>query len=90
MSVTTVRLGQEVEAELDALADKLQRSRSWLINLALKEFLERQQVEQQRWQETLSAIDSVAAGQVVSGEAVHAWLRSWGTPDESAPPAIGQ
>ncbi len=90
MSVTTVRLGQGVEETLDVLSDKLQRSKSWLINQALKEFIERQELEQIRWQETLDAMESIANGQVISGDAVHAWLRSWGTKDEVAPPRVGQ
>ncbi len=90
MSVTTVRLGQGVEEDLDVLAEKLQRSRSWLINQALREFIERQELEQLRWQETMQAIDSVTRGEVVSGEAVHTWLKSWGTEAEIDPPKVGQ
>lgn len=90
MSVTTVRLGQDIEETLDALAGKLQRTKSWLINQALREFIDRQELEQLRWQETLAAMESVAKGQVVTGEAVHAWLRSWGATKELAPPRVGQ
>ncbi|MEO6698408.1 MAG: ribbon-helix-helix protein, CopG family [Paraperlucidibaca sp.] len=90
MSVTTVRLQPEVEENLSAMASTLQRSKSWLINQALKEFIERQTLEQSRWQETLSAMESVAQGKVVSGAATHAWLKSWGSTDEAQPPTIGQ
>ena len=31
----------------------------------------------------------LAAGRVVSHEAVKAWLLSWGTPSELPPPALG-
>ena len=90
MSVTTVRLQPEVETGLDAMAEKLHRSKSWLINQALKEFIGRQELEQTRWKETLQAMESVAQGKVVSGEAVHTWLQSWGGPDELQPPKAGQ
>ena len=90
MSVTTVRLQPEVEEGLEAMAGKLHRTKSWLINQALREFLERQEQEQVRWQETLQAMESVAQGKVTSGEAVHAWLRSWGSADELAPPKAGE
>jgi len=90
MSVTTVRLQPEVEAGLESVADQLQRTKSWVINQAIREYLERQQLEQTRWQETLEAMDSVAQGKVVSGDAVHAWLRSWGSADELPPPKVGQ
>lgn len=90
MSVTTVRLQPEVEENLNAMAGKLQRSKSWVINQALSEFFERQMLEQSRWQETLKAMESVAQGNVVSGEAVHTWLQSWGSPNELQPPKAGQ
>ena len=89
MSVTTVRLQPDVEEGLEAMAGKLHRTRNWLINQAVREFIQRQEQDQARWQETLEAMESVAQGKVVSGEAVHAWLRSWGGTDELAPPKLG-
>jgi predicted transcriptional regulator len=86
MSVTTVRLQPEVEQGLEALAGKLQRSKSWLINQALREYMAREAVEQTRWQQTLEALDTVAEGRAVSGENVHAWLRGWGSADEQPAP----
>ena len=88
MSVTTVRLQPEVEESLQTMASSLQRSKSWLINQALKEFIERQSLEQEQWQQTLEAMESVAQGRVVSGESVHAWMKSWGTDDELPAPII--
>jgi predicted transcriptional regulator len=86
MSVTTVRLQPEVESDLEAMADKLQRSKNWLINQAIREFVARQALEHSRWKETLAAMESVAQGQVVSDEAVHAWLETWGSAEELPPP----
>lgn len=90
MTVTTVRLQPEVESGLDTLTAKLHRSRNWLINQAVREFVARQEQGQARWQDTLMAMESVTRGQVVSGQAVHEWLGSWGTADELAPPKAGQ
>ncbi|WP_062064108.1 CopG family ribbon-helix-helix protein [Cellvibrio sp. OA-2007] len=90
MSITSVRLQPEVEQGLEAMAISQERSKSWLINQALKEYIERQTQEKTRWQETLHAMDSVAKGQVVSGEAVQLWLESWGKDDEKSPPQVGQ
>jgi len=88
MSVTTVRLQPEVESGLDAMADKLQRSKNWLVNQAIREFVVRQELAQARWSETLSAMESAAHGKVVAGADVHAWLTSWGTADELPPPTV--
>jgi predicted transcriptional regulator len=90
MSVTTVRLQPEVEESLEAMSGKMHRTKSWLINQALREFIQRQEQEQVRWQETLQAMESVAQGKVISGEAVHTWLRSWGDPNELPPPKVGR
>jgi predicted transcriptional regulator len=86
MSVTTVRLQPEIEQSLQAMTTSLQRSKSWLINQALKEYIERQNSEQDRWLQTLQAMESVAQGNVASGESVHSWLRSWGSDNELPPP----
>jgi predicted transcriptional regulator len=90
MTVTTVRLQPEVEEGLEEIAGKLNRTKSWVINQALREFLEKQDLDQERWNETLEAMEAVAQGRVVSGEAVHAWLASWGDADELPPPKVGQ
>jgi predicted transcriptional regulator len=86
MRTTTVRLQPEVEKSLEALAGKLKRSKSWIINAALREFLRRSELEDTRWRQTLQAMESVAQGKAVAGDDVHAWLQSWGTPEEQPPP----
>lgn len=89
MGVTTIRLQPEAESGLEAMSDRLQRSKNWLVNQAILEFVARQELEQSRWKETLTAMESVANGKVVSGQAVHSWLESWGTSNELSPPAGG-
>lgn len=90
MSVTTVRLPEEVEQHLEALATRLHRSKSWVINQALTEYMERRELEQERWQQTLTAMESAAQGKVVAGDEVHRWLKSWGTDHEHTPPGSNQ
>jgi len=90
MGVTSIRLQPEVESDLEAMAGKLHRSKNWLINEAIREYVARQALEQARWKATLGAIESVAQGKVVPGDSVHAWLRSWGQPDELPPPGAAQ
>ena len=90
MGITSVRLQPELEERLATAAGNLHRSKSWIINQAVREFLEKQQLEQQRWQETLEAIASVERGDTVSASAVHAWLGSWGTDDELPVPKAEQ
>jgi predicted transcriptional regulator len=88
MGVTSVRLQPEIESPLDALSKKLDRSKSYLINQAIKEFLARKPLEEQRWVETLEAIDSVKTGKLIEEKEVNDWLKSWGTDNELKPPNV--
>ncbi len=88
MSVTSIRLKAELEGSLETLAEKLQRSKNWLINQAIKEFIEKNDQEAKRWQDTLIAINSVNNGQTVSADKVQDWLESWGDENELKSPNL--
>ncbi len=90
MSVTTVRLQTEVEHHLETIAGRLNRSKGWVINQALSEYIEKQQREQERWQQTLEAMESAAQGKLVDASDAHDWLRSWGTDSEQEAPRSGK
>jgi predicted transcriptional regulator len=55
-----------------------------------RQYLERQQQEKLRWEETLQAIESAAMGRIISSEAVHGWLHSWGSEKETDPPCANR
>ena len=86
MSITSIRIAKDVEKPLEALSKKLDRSKNYLINQAIKEFVARQSLEDSRWQDTLEALESIKAGKSISEEDVNAWLNSWGTNDRKSPP----
>ena len=88
MSVTSIRLQEDLEKLLEQASNRLHRSKNWMINQALREYLERDRREQQRWRETVAALKSASEGKLVGAERVHAWLESWGKDDELAPPKI--
>lgn len=88
MGVTSVRLQPEIENPLEKLAKKLDRSKNYLINQAIKEFLARETLEEKRWTETLEAIESVKSNRLVEEKDVNAWLESWGTANELKPPKV--
>lgn len=89
MNATTVRLRPEIEKGLDEMAASTRRTKSWLINEALGDYLARKESGQARWEETLQAVASVAQGHVASGKDVHAWLQTWGKNNEIKPPKAG-
>lgn len=90
MSVTTVRLQAEVEQDLEQIASRLNRSKGWVINQSLSEYIAKQQLEQERWKQTLEAVESAAQGKVVDASEVHDWLKSWGTENEQDAPRSGK
>ncbi|PKY09915.1 transcriptional regulator [Acidithiobacillus marinus] len=86
MSVTSVRIADDVEKPLELLSKKLDRSKNYIINQAIKEFLARQSLEDSRWQDTLEALETIKAGKSIDEEGVNAWLNSWGTNNRKSPP----
>lgn len=86
MSITSIRLTADIDKPLESLAKKLDRSKNYLINQAIKEFLARQSLEEARWHDTVVALESITAGKAVDEDDVNAWLNSWGTDDRIAPP----
>jgi predicted transcriptional regulator len=88
MGVTSVRLNSDIEAPLENLAQRLDRSKNYLINQAIKEFVARQAMEDSRWEDTLKALDSVKEGKVINESEVISWLKTWGTDTESSPPTV--
>lgn len=86
MSITSIRLADDLEKPLESLASKLDRSKNYLINQAIKEFLARQSLEESRWADTLEALESIKSGNAIAEADVNAWLNSWGTGDRKEPP----
>ena len=86
MGVTSVRLNADVEAPLETLAQRLDRSKNYLINQAIKEFVARQAMDDVRWEDTLKALASIKEGKAIEELEVVSWLKSWGTDGESPAP----
>jgi predicted transcriptional regulator len=86
MGITSVRLSPELEEKLAAVAERARRTKSWIINEAVRDYLGRLGEDEKRWQETLEALASVRAGRVVEGDDVMEWIASWGKKAEKKPP----
>ncbi len=86
MAITSIRLNKDIEAPLEQLAKKLDRSKNYLVNQAIKEFVLRQSMEELRWSETVEALESVKAGRLVDSKEVLEWLKSWGSEESKSPP----
>jgi len=90
MNSTSIELQPDIEKGLVALAEKLHQSKDWIANEAIREYISQKSLEVTRWQETLAALEMIEQGNVVSGDAVHEWMRSWGSENELEPPSVGQ
>lgn len=88
MSTTSFRVDDDLQEKLDATAARLQRSKGWIINDALRRYIEREERKQQILQETEEAIADIQADRVVSGEEVMRWLETWGADNEIKAPKV--
>ena len=87
MSITSIRLNEDIEKPLENLALKLDRSKNYIINQAIREFIAKQSMEESRWADTLVALESVKNGTLIDEKDVNAWLNSWGTGKEKPMPS---
>jgi predicted transcriptional regulator len=78
-----IRVPSSLVAELDKLAKAVNRSRAWIGEEALRQY-----VQVQRWHvsEIEAGLDDLEEGRVVPHAEMVEWLNSWGKPDEKKPP----
>lgn len=86
MGVTSVRLTDELQTRLEETAERLRRSKGWVISEALAEFVEKEERTLARLERTKIALEQVEAGQVIDGNEVMDWIQSWGSSKEKRPP----
>ena len=86
MSMTSVRLSDEIVEPLNQLSRVLDRSKNHIINQAIKDYLLKHSEEMQHWEETVEALKSVKNGDTVDGDSVLEWLESWGSDQEKDAP----
>ena len=88
MTTTSFRLDDDLESKLNSIAKNLSRSKSWIINDALRLYIAREEKKQQMLRETEEALADLETGRVVSGEEVMKWLETWGTDSETKAPKL--
>lgn len=86
MGMTSVRMPDDLLSQLEQTAKRLERSKGWLINSAVKDYLQREVRQSQMLEDTLEALNDIKAGRVVDGKEMLNWLDSWGSDTEKAPP----
>ena len=86
MGVTSVRLTDELQSQLEETAERLRRSKGWVISEALNEFIAKEERALNRLERSRKALDQIEVEQVVDGDEVMTWIASWGSDKESSPP----
>lgn len=71
--VLTAHVSQQLAREVDALAERLDRPRGWVMKEALSLFVD---LEKKRHQLTLEALADVEAGETVDHSQVETWTRA--------------
>ncbi len=74
--VITAHIPVSLADKVDQMADRLERSRGWIMKQALSAWVAQ---EEERDRLTREAIADVDAGDVISHQAVQAWADSLGT-----------
>jgi len=83
-----VRLDEQLEQRLNALAEKTNRSKNYLAQEALECYLRQEEVREYEKQEALARWEHYRkTGETVSNDVMAEWLDSWGT-EQEAPCAV--
>lgn len=83
--VMTTHLPVEMAEKVGELANRLERSRGWIIKQALADWID---IEEERYRLTLEGLADVDAGRLVEHDAVMAWMDSFGTDHELPDPTL--
>ncbi|MEH6548866.1 MAG: ribbon-helix-helix protein, CopG family [Pseudomonadales bacterium] len=83
-----VRLDEQLEKRLNALAAKTHRSKSFLAKEALIRYIEEEERKQRENEQTMARWEEYQeTGETVNNEDMMDWLESWGTDVEKPCPA---
>ena len=82
-----VRLDEQLESRLNALAKKSQRSKSFLAKEALVRYIEAEELKQRENELTIARWEEYReTGETISHESMVEWLETWGTDQEKPCP----
>lgn len=82
--VVTAHIPSALAQKIDRFAQRMERSRGWVVKQALLAWVEE---EEQRHRMTLEALADVDAGRVIQHQSVQAWAASLSTAKPLRPPA---
>ena len=88
MTVTGFQLDADLNQRLDDVAVQLKRKKDWLVNVAVKQFIENTELKHRMHEETMEALDTVEQGEYHDGAEVLEWVGSWFSDHELPGPKL--
>ena len=83
--VMTAHIPVELAEKVDALAERMERPRGWIVKQALAAWVSDEETRDRLTREGLAAVD---AGDVIDGETVSAWVNSLGGANPQPAPKV--
>ncbi len=68
--VVTAKLPDDLVSQMDQVADRIERSKSWIVREALVQWLAE---EQRRYELTLEGLKDIDEGRLISQQEMEAW-----------------
>jgi len=88
MPMTSVRMSDQLMEKLESIAEKLDRSKGWIIKDAVNQYVERMDRKEKMLLETRQALSDIESGKVVDGDEVMTWVESWDSDNEKSAPQV--
>ncbi|MBF8272994.1 MAG: hypothetical protein HW380_2099 [Magnetococcales bacterium] len=85
-SPLSVRISDDLKDGLSKLVESTGRTKSFLTNEALRQYLEQEAWQIQAIQEAVREVETASEEDFIEHEKVDNWLASWGSEDEMEPP----
>lgn len=83
--VLTAHVPVGLADKVDVLANRIERSRGWIVKQALAAWIDQ---EEERHKMTLEALADVDAGRVIDQRSIREWADSLSTNNPMAPPTL--
>ncbi|HVC63165.1 MAG TPA: CopG family ribbon-helix-helix protein [Acetobacteraceae bacterium] len=84
---TSIRIDDALKGRVQHLANPRQRSAHWIMREAIAQYVEREEAPERFNQEAMESwAEPRETGLHLTGEAVGAWLKTWGTEAVTEPP----
>lgn len=89
-AVVRARAPEKLKQDFETAAT----SRDWDLSHAIRQLMPRHVSQEKeltfRREETMEALEDIAAGRTIEGDKVLDWLETWGTDNEQEPPIYGK